>query len=171
MIGATAVCTTRPPLAVIASAGWMYSPWATPMVRMTLSAIAPHVSSPTSAVASSMLGAVCVAPKICGLLPLELQRVDGDDVAGAGHRRALHGVHADAAAADDDHGLARLDVGGVDGRAPAGGDAAADESGLVERDVVLDLDAARRGRDRVLAERADAAHDPEVLAAGRGGGR
>ena len=52
--GATAVCTTRPPFFVIASAGWMYSPWATPIVRITLSAIAPHVSSPTSSVASSM---------------------------------------------------------------------------------------------------------------------
>ena len=100
------------------------------------------------------------------LLLLELQRIDGDDVAGARHRGPLHGVHPDPAAPDDDDRLAGLDVSGVHRRAPPGGDAAADEGCLVERDVVVDLDATRSGRDRVLAERADAAHDAEVLAAG-----
>ena len=62
VIGATAVCTTRPPFCVIAIAGAMYVPLATPMVRMTFSAICPQVSSPTSAVASSKSLAECVAP-------------------------------------------------------------------------------------------------------------
>ena len=67
------------------------------------------------------------------MLPSE--RIDGDDVAGAGHGRTLHGVHADATDADDHDGLAALDVGGVGSRAPAGGDATADEGSLVERDA------------------------------------
>ena len=43
-----------------------------------------------------MLAAVCVAPELHRLLPLELDRVDGDDVLGAGHAGALHGVDPDA---------------------------------------------------------------------------
>ena len=40
------------------------------------------------------------------LLPLVLQRVDRDDVLRAGVARALHGVDADAADAEDDHRVA-----------------------------------------------------------------
>ena len=42
------------------------------------------------------------------LLTLELHRVDGGNDAGAGQLRALDGVAADATAADDCHGVARL---------------------------------------------------------------
>src|SRR5690606_32600023 len=78
-----------------------------------------------------------------GLLPLPLDGVDGDDVAGARHGRPLHRVHADAAEADHHDRLAGLHVGGVDGGAPAGGHAAADQRGLVQRDPVVDLDGGR----------------------------
>ena len=57
-----------------------------------------------------------------------------------GEAGALDGVDADAADAEDDDRLAGLDVGGVDRRAPPGGHAAADEHGLVQRQVVVDLD-------------------------------
>ena len=53
-----------------------------------------------------------------GRLPLELDRVDGDDVGGADVRRALHGVDADAADAHDDDGLAGPGLGGVDRPSP-----------------------------------------------------
>src|SRR5690606_23242414 len=74
------------------------------------------------------------------------------------------GVDAHAADADDDHGLAAAHVSGVGGRAPAGGDAAADQGGLVEGDPVVDLDAAGLAHHRVGGERAEAAHHAEVLA-------
>src|SRR5690348_18166394 len=47
-------------------------------------------------------------------------------------------------------GLPRLDVGGVDRRSPAGGDAAAHEHGHVERQVVIHLHARVLGDDRPL---------------------
>ena len=97
---------------------------------------------------------------------LERHRVDGDDVAGTGHGRALDRVDADAADADDDHGLARLHVGQVDRRAPAGGDPAADQGGLVEGDVVVQLDAGRLVHHGVRRECAETAHDAEVGAVG-----
>ena len=42
------------------------------------------------------------------------------------------------------------DLGGVDGRAPAGDHAAAEQAGPVERDVVVDLDAAGLVHDGVV---------------------
>ena len=59
-------------------------------------------------------------------------------------------VEADAAEAEHDDVGARLDLGGVDHGADAGGDAAADVADLVERRVLADL------RDR------DLRHDGEV---------
>ena len=112
----------------------MSSPWMTPTVMIVLSAIRPQVSSLTQPAASSTLAKACVAPKFIARSRF-CDRVDDDDVLGAGRRRALHGVHADAAGADDDDGLAGPDVGHLGRRAPAGGDAAADERGDVERDV------------------------------------
>ena len=50
------------------------------------------------------------------------------------------------------------DVGGVHRRAPAGGHAAADQHGLVERQVVVDLDRGVLVDDAVLAEGAEHAH-------------
>ena len=98
-----------------------------------------------------------------GLLALVLQRVDRDEVLRAGEAGALHGVDADAADAGDDDRLTGLHVGRVDRRAPAGGDAAADEHGLLQRQLVLDLDHRRLADRAVLAERADHAHRAVVL--------
>ena len=53
--------------------------------------------------------------------------------------RALDHVQADAAQAEHDDIGAGLDLGGVDHRADAGGDAAADVADLVERRVLADL--------------------------------
>ena len=53
--------------------------------------------------------------------------------------RALDDVEADAAEAEHDDLGARLDLGGVDHRADAGGHAAADVADLVERRVLADL--------------------------------
>ena len=99
------------------------------------------------------------------LLALELDRVDGDDPLGAGELGALDGVGADAADTDDGDRVAGLDLGGVDRRAPAGDDAAAEQAGPLERHVLVDLDAARLVDDGVMGERAEQAHrQPEVLA-------
>src|SRR3954451_1824975 len=104
--------------------------------------------------------------EILGRFALVGERVDGDDVHRPGVGRALDGIGADAADAVDHHGLPRLDVGGVDGRPPAGGNAAADEDGRLEREIVVDLHARHLGDHRVLAERAEHAHAAVVLAAG-----
>ena len=101
-----------------------------------------------------------------GQVTLELHRVDGEDHFGAGDAGALHGGGPDAADADHGHVVTGLHVGRVDRRAPAGGDAAADEAGLVERDVVEDLHAGGLVDHRVGGERAEADHGGDVLAAG-----
>src|SRR5437763_1419065 len=83
---------------------------------------------------------------------LELAGLDADDPGGAGGAGALHGVDADPADAHDDRHVTGLDLGAVDGRPPAGGDAAADEAGDVEGNVLGDLHAADRGHDGILRE-------------------
>ena len=65
--------------------------------------------------------------------------VDADDLVGARHARALDDVEADAAEAEHHDIRARLDLRGVDDRADAGGDAAADVADLLERRVLADL--------------------------------
>ena len=65
--------------------------------------------------------------------------VDADDHVGADHARALDHVEADAAEAEHHDLGARLDLRGVDHRADAGGDAAADVADLVEGRVLADL--------------------------------
>ena len=88
----------------------------------------------------------------------------------AGVRGALHGVDADAADAHHDHDVAGAYLGGVDRRAPAGADAAADQAGLVERDVVGDLDRRVDGDGGDLGEGRDAAHLADRLAVVRAAG-
>ena len=61
-IGATAVTTIVPPLAVSVWASAISSPYITPGVMITLSAIWPLVISVTSGMASSIEANVCVAP-------------------------------------------------------------------------------------------------------------
>ena len=81
-----------------------------------------------------MRHAEALAP--CLLVVVE---VDADDHVGAGQLQALDDVQADAAEAEDDRRRALLDLGGVDDRADAGGDAAADVADLVEGRVRVDL--------------------------------
>src|SRR3954451_5128716 len=105
-------------------------------------------------------------PQVLGHLTLVGEWVDGDHVRRAGVVGALDGVGADAADAVDDHRLARDDVGGVDGAAPARGHAAADQHDGLERQVLVDGDAACLGDHAVLAEAAQHAHRADVLAVG-----
>ena len=65
--------------------------------------------------------------------------VDADDLVGAHHPGALNDVESDSAKPEHDHVGARRDLGGVDHRADAGRDAAADVAALVERGVFADL--------------------------------
>src|SRR5262249_23741163 len=78
-----------------------------------------------------------------------------------------------ADATDADHGddVTGSRLGGVDGRAPAGDDTAAEQAGPVERDVLVDLDAAGLVHHRVVGERAEQAHEADVLALGVVAGR
>ena len=131
---------------------------------MALSAPTPRVSSVGELLRLLDAGDGVGGAELHRLLALVLQRVDGDDVLRPGVARALHGVDADAADAGDDHGLAGPDVRGVDRRAPAGGHAAADQDGLVQRQVVVDLDHRVLVDRAVLGERADHAHRAVVAA-------
>ena len=101
-----------------------------------------------------------------GQVTLELDGVDGEDHLGTGEAGALHGGGADATDADHGHVVAGPHVRRVDRRAPAGGDAAADQAGLVERDVVEDLHARGLVDHGVGGEGAEADHGRDVLAAG-----
>ena len=65
--------------------------------------------------------------------------VDADDHVGAGKPQSLDHVEADAAQPEHDAFGAGLHLGGVEDRADAGGDAAADVADLVERSVLADL--------------------------------
>ena len=105
--------------------------------------------------------------ELAGLLALEGDRVDHDEVLRAGVRGTLDGVHAHAAGAEDDDGVAGADLGHVDRGAPAGGHPATDERGDLERDVVVDTHAASRLVDDGVAgegaQHAEAAHAGAVL--------
>ena len=81
-----------------------------------------------------MRHAEAAAPFLLGVVD-----VDADDLVGADHLGALDDVEADAAEAEHDDVGARRHLGGVDHRADAGGDAAADVAALVERRVLADL--------------------------------
>src|SRR5438034_3199205 len=78
--------------------------------------------------------------------------VDADDAPGLGHHRALHYRQPDASQPEHRDGGARSDLGRVQHRADAGGDAAAEQADLVERRPRIHL----RDRDfrqhRVLRE-------------------
>ena len=77
-------------------------------------------------------------------------------------------VAADATAADHGDRVAGLHLSGIHGRTPTGDDAATQQAGLVERDLLLDLDAAglvHHGVMRERAQRPDA--ECKVAAVGR----
>ena len=134
------VTTTRPPLPIASNAWAMCSPLMHTDGHHRLVGALPVGD------AARELGGLLDARERLGrtefhrLLALEGDRVDGDDVAGAGVRRALDGVDADAADAHDDHRLTGPDLRRVHRGSPSGADAAAGEAGDLERDVVRDLD-------------------------------
>ena len=78
------VTTTRPRLAASARASPSTSPLPTPIVMITLLAIVPQVSSVISGSASVHRRRGVRGAELHRLLPLELDRVDGDDPLGAG---------------------------------------------------------------------------------------
>ena len=131
---------------------------------MTLSNPRFHVVSPSAASASSIEAWVWVA-ELHRLLALELDRVDGSDHLSTGELGPLHCVGADTADADDRHGVAGLDLRRMHRRAPARHHAAAEEARTVERDVLVDDDAARLVDDPMESKRAKAADaERDVLA-------
>ena len=91
--------------------------------------------------------------------------VDGDDRRSAGDPRALHGIEAHAAAADDDDARAGFHAGGVDDRAQPGQHAAGDQRGDFERHVLRDRNRLDCVDDDVLGEGADAHAVDDRLAA------
>ena len=74
-----------------------------------------------------------------GQCPSAGVEVDPDDHVGAGHPAPLNDIEPDPAETEDDNLGAGLDLGGVDYRADAGRDAAADIADLVEGRVLADL--------------------------------
>src|SRR5882672_4250098 len=78
--------------------------------------------------------------------------VDAHDHVGADHARALQDVEPDAAQAEHDDVGARFDLGGVEHRADAGGDAAADVADLVERRDGADFRQRNLGQHGVVRE-------------------
>ena len=74
------------------------------------------------------------------LLALDLDRIDGDNALGARHRRALDGVHADAAAAHDDDGVPGSDVAALGRRTPTGRHTTRHQAHGLEWQVGVDLD-------------------------------
>jgi len=87
---------------------------------------------------------------------------------GAGDRRAGDGGVADAAAADDRHGVTALDRAGVDGGAEAGHDAAADEARGFGAGGRVDLHRLTGRHQRELGERADAERGRQLRAVAQG---
>ena len=160
---ASPVITTVPRLRTAANAAAMTSSVTTPTVISAWSAPTPLVTSVMISCAVSASAAVCVAPNWLAFSRL-LQRVDRDDVARAGERRALDRVDADAADPVDHGRVARPDAARVHRGAPSGRHPAADQRHRLERQVVVDLDAGVLGHHRPLGERAEQAHLAEVLA-------
>ena len=77
---------------------------------------------------------------------------------GRDEHRAQDHREADAAAADHQHRRARLDRRGVEHRADAGRDGAADQRRDVERHAPVDRTAPGLGHDGLLGERAEPGH-------------
>ena len=110
-----------------------------------------------------MLAAVCVAPNSIAFSRLNSTGSMAMTAAPASLAPWM-ALLTDATAADHGHRVAGLHVGRVHGRAPTGDHAAAEQAGLVERQVLVDLDAAGLVDHGVVGERAEDAHQAEVAA-------
>jgi len=98
------------------------------------------------------------------LRPLLLTAIDinDNDLARALLHSPLDDRQSDAAGAENRNVVARLDLGGLDGRAVAGRDSAAEETRPVHRRVGRDGDDGDVGHDGVLRE-GGGAHEMEEL--------
>src|SRR5215207_3410276 len=99
------------------------------------------------------------------LLALERDGVHGHDILRAVQCGALNGVDPDTADADDDRRVTGLHTACEHGRPPAGHDAATQQAGLVQRNVVVDLDAVRLVDNGVRSEGSEQTHEADNLAA------
>src|SRR5699024_8100485 len=77
--------------------------------------------------------------ELAGKFELGRIEVDDDNARRLGHDRALHYRQADGAETEHGHGVAGLDLGGVEHRAHPGGDATAEQTDLVQRRVLAHL--------------------------------
>ena len=130
---------------------------APPPVRSTIACTT--LSRPTSSGLTK-----CVMPNFLAISPSRGIEVDADDLVGADHAGALDHVEADAAEAEHHDIGAGPDLGGVDHRADAGRDAAADVADLVEGRVLAHLGERDLGQHGEVRE-GRAAHVVEHLAA------
>jgi hypothetical protein len=90
---------------------------------------------------------------------LPVEHIDGDDLRGPYELRRLDDVEPHASGAEYGHCRPRLDLGGVEDRPDAGRHTAADQTGLVERDVGANFHAGTLGHDRLLGKGADPMRD------------
>ena len=93
-----------------------------------------------------------------GPVQLSLVQVHGHDGRCPGYPGALDRSDADPTGTDHQHGRAWGDLGRVEGGTDTGRDAAADECGDVQWDVLVDLHGSHAGNDGLLGERATAGH-------------
>ncbi len=107
---------------------------------------------------------MCVAPISLAFSSLKGDRVHRDDRACAGDACSLDRTRPDATASDHDDRLAGLDLGPVDRRAEAGGDAAADERRRLHVGVRLDADQRILVADHLVGEGPELAHPVHVRA-------
>ena len=94
-----------------------------------------------------------MAPRRERLLAARLDRVDDEDLGGAGDPRPLDDELADAAGSDHERGEAGLGPRRVQHRADAGERGAAEQRGVLERHVVGERHRGSCGDDDVLGER------------------
>jgi hypothetical protein len=92
-------------------------------------------------------------PELPGELELRRIGVDGDDALGTRYGGALDDGEADATHAEDRDARTRLDLRGIEHRADAGRDRAAEQAHLVQRCVRADPGQGDLGQDGVLGER------------------
>ena len=97
-------------------------------------------------------------------LEFVFRNVDGDDPQRAGDPGTLNNAKSNTTCAKDRDGGARFNLGGVEGRADTGGDAASDERGAFERHVFPDLDHAVFVHQHLLGVGCEIGHLDEWLA-------
>jgi len=93
-----------------------------------------------------------------GIIELVVAQIASDDRTCSGELRALHDIEPDPAAPDHQHAGASRDPGMADHRANPGRDAASDDCGMGERQVVANSDDLLGGTHDLFRKRPDARH-------------